>query len=627
MKPLLISGILFVFIFSQMCSAAVVSDPENVTYMKIDVMQSGHITLRSQSSLATAEQLKLTLYIPQNDGRQMRSLVKVMGPDDYTIEEDEYGNEQMVLIWNNPAIDTPNDYLIETTVDVYQRQSNEVRDFPVTDIISPSEDIIETAYTISSGSLSVLGMLRLSNWVNSNVDYDLSCEKEVFSASWVFDNRIGTCDEFANLLLSMLKTLGYQSWYVAGYAYLGGRQEDGKSFGSHAWVETRLDGKTYSIDPTWAESPVDATHIAFARLPDSGFTEHTEVKSRDIKISWQKDETRLEALDFEQNPRIKTSLDAAPSPVEGGKDVIILADMASDDCVSTQIRIASCINENGDALIDFHDVNMPVAFCGSRKFKWVGETPKIRPGVKYTCPVSVSAGGGITKYPVTITSESLQDTSLSVSSQKILVPGQKAKVSVTATSDAAFPHGIKLYAMLGDEMMEKDISFGRGSSAEAVFTFTAPKTPGEYELLVFAGTGDSYSDTITVISERHLKISEISIPVSLQIGQSSKINVTIVNLGDETEGNVLFSAGDIKETRNFALGSNETATETFTVTGPEEGSIPVTLSVLDKDGIYQDSWVGSIGVRSQPSFKKDISGQVERFIMWLLDIIKSLLGD
>ncbi|MCK4714759.1 MAG: transglutaminase domain-containing protein, partial [Candidatus Aenigmarchaeota archaeon] len=285
----LLVGVLLIF---PSVSADVINDPENVTYMKVEVTQSGHITLSSQSSVAMAEDLVLSLYVPQNDSRQRSVITKIIGPDTYVIDEGEYGNAQIVMSWRKPPLDSEIDYLVETLVEVEDESSEASRYFPVTSVVEPSQGIIETAYTVGGGDKAVENMLVLSNWVHENVDYDLSCEREAFPAKWVYDEGRGTCDEYSNLLLSMLRTLDYKAWYVAGYAYLSGKQEGGESFGSHAWVEGRLGGKTYSFDPTWAEAPVDATHITFARLPDSNFTEHTEVKSRDVSINWEKDETR-----------------------------------------------------------------------------------------------------------------------------------------------------------------------------------------------------------------------------------------------------------------------------------------------------------------------------------------------
>ncbi len=625
MKFVLIA-MLLMLVFFPYAAAQTIDDPENVTFMKVEIVQSGQITLASQSSLSSAEDLTLSLYIPQSDSRQSYTISRIIGPDSHVIGEDKYGNAQITMLWENPQLDKEIDYLVETIVEIRDKSSGENKNFPVTSVTEPSQGIIETAYTVGGGEKSVENMLLLSNWVYDNTEYDLSCEREAFAAKWVYDEGRGTCDEFSNLLLSMMKTLDYDAWYVAGYAYLTGKQQGGESFGAHAWVEARLDGKTYSLDPTWAESPVDATHITFARLPDSNFTEHTEVKSRDISLNWEKDETRLELVSYKESPRISTDLQVFPETVWGGKNVMIIADLSADGCVATNLRAASCINEGGDDLVEIGTKKRAVSFCDSARFYWFGETPKIAQGMRYTCPVTVAAGGGIKKAQASITSEPKTSVGISASTKKIAMPGEQIDVQVSLNNGGFTDSNVKVFAVMDNVIKEKNIDIpGRGTGS-VQFQLTVPQMSGEYDLNIFADSGDLKSETIEVISERQMKIDEIQVPSSMKIGDSGEINVTVSNNGEESTASVKFQSGGTTDTETVTFGSDGKGYASFGINADSEGSVNVIVSLLDNDGSYQDSWTGNINVMQEASLKEGIAKQLEGMIMSIIEAIMSIFG-
>ncbi|UCD02783.1 MAG: hypothetical protein JSV63_03295 [Candidatus Aenigmatarchaeota archaeon] len=607
-------------------SSGQLNDPENLTYVKAEIIQSGHLRLNSESSFATAEDLSIRLYVPQNDSRQNTMLTKVIGPERYFFSEDGYGNTQIVIVWENPPLDIDVDYLIETLVHVEARSSGVSKNFPVTSVIEPSQEIIETAYIFGGVGKSLENILLLSKWVNENVEYDLSCEREAFPAKWVYEHGIGTCDEFSNLLLSMLRTLDYQAWYVAGYAYLGGKQEGATAFGSHAWIEARLDGQTYGMDPTWAEAPLDATHITFARLPDSNFTEQTAVKSRDVSLRWEKEETVVQLLEYREKPRIETTLRAVPESVGGDKNVMILAEMEADGCVATKMRIASCIDKNGNNMIGIEKESSAIAFCDNTKFYWFGEVPRVGHGIKYICPVNVGAGGAINKVKITIMPDSEKDVFISTATQKILVPGQDMDLGVSVMNSGYSSADLRVFAILEGDIKERSMSLLGRESKELSFSFTAPKIPGNYQLHVFSDSGDLQTETIQVISDRDLKISEIAIPKSLVAGSTGTINVTVINSGEPSSVTVKLQAGGHSETKTVSIDKDGSSVVSFDFEAVSDGSINVIVSVLDEDGSYQDSWTGNVVVLANPSLKENVSSMIEDLIMAIVDFFRSLFG-
>ncbi len=607
---------------------AIISDPENVTYMVADVTQSGHVRLNSLSGSSIAEELRLVIYVPQNDSRQRSEITRVIGPGSYRMGLDEHGNAQIILEWKNPPLNQDINYLVETMVEVETGSSQASRDFQVTELTRPTASIIEDAYMVGGGGMSVENMLKVGAWVNGYVEYDLTCENVTMSADWVYSEGRGTCDEYSNLFLSMMRVLGYRSWYVAGYAYLGGKQVGSSTFGAHAWNEVRLGGETHSIDSTWGESPVDATHIAMARLPDSNFTELTEAKTRDVEIGWGKDDTVILLKGYREGPRIGIQLEPVPASAKSGKNVLFLADLTADGCVLSVASLASCISmEDKRPLFDINDPKKTVVLCGEKKLFWTAAaTANIRPGLVYTCPVTAAAGGAREGARIPISHEIGPDIELDVSTQKILVPGQSLEVMVSASNPGFDSQSLRVFAMLGDQILEKDVNVA-GNSAETVrFGMKAPQQPGDYTLTAFSSSGEMLTESITVISERQLKITEISIPGKTVVGDNETIIVTMRNFGGDAEGKLDILIGDHHESHTFLMVMNSSKVMNFSYSAGTAGEKVVSIALLDSGGMYQDAWVGRIEAIQPVSFKEGIAKQLEDFFLWLLAAIRSLFG-
>ena len=109
----------------------------------------------------------------------------------------------------------------------------------------------------------------LTGWVHNRINYDgPGYGASVQNASWVFYNRVGTCDEYSHLLISMLRVLQVPSKFVAGFV-CSAQCNESRNWGPHAWVEVLVDGKWVSSDPTFNEAILlDATHVKFAEGKD-----------------------------------------------------------------------------------------------------------------------------------------------------------------------------------------------------------------------------------------------------------------------------------------------------------------------------------------------------------------------
>ena len=96
----------------------------------------------------------------------------------------------------------------------------------------------------------------LQEWVFKNVRQTLASNAS--SALDVLTNRAGDCTEFTLLFLALARAAGLPAREVGGVMYA---DEGEPLFGWHAWAEIHDGRQWVSIDPTWNQVYVDATHI------------------------------------------------------------------------------------------------------------------------------------------------------------------------------------------------------------------------------------------------------------------------------------------------------------------------------------------------------------------------------
>ncbi len=98
-------------------------------------------------------------------------------------------------------------------------------------------------------------LLTLNSWIFTNFDYRSGATDISTPIGEVVARRQGVCQDFAHLMLAILRSNGIPARYVSGYieAY-DPDQVDGELIGaaaSHAWVEVYLPGGIWwGLDPT-----------------------------------------------------------------------------------------------------------------------------------------------------------------------------------------------------------------------------------------------------------------------------------------------------------------------------------------------------------------------------------------
>ena len=579
--------------------AKLFDSPEAVNYLHAEVMKEGSITLESAGPGAIATRLEIRHSVPQGTYRQTTELLSVTGPDDYSFDEDEFGNEIMVLTWDDPPLDQRLDYSIVFDVKVWDRDDPAAgTDFPVTAMTEASQEITEKAYELTGGLTTREKFMELTSYVFDIVDYDRSYQNVQKSAQWVFENRKAVCDGHANLLISMLRALGYNAYYVIGYAYTEENldPDNPNYWGPHGWVEVEHDGKAVSLDPTWLQHPVDATHIKFAIAPDSNYTEYVETMANRIMVNWEKGDYLVRMLDSTEEPRIGAESRLVPARAGSGEHALMITDVRSSmdsPCVLTRLMLASC-RDGGRPFLKLEPDEAMLGFCGNTTLYWILGVPGLSRGVEYSCGVNLY-GAGISETGTLVAAGEPDFIDARISTRKVLTAGQLFQVNTTVENSGLSESDLELFMMLDDRVQETSISLDALQAADLVWTMRAPRQPGEYIMRFFSSSGKLLEEDIQVVEKRSVRIANAAIPGNISLEGILNLNVTLLGL-DDAMGVMRVSIGREEFEREFFIDKDEEKTFTFVYTPDTEGLKRVSIVVLSGEEDYEAALVGSLVV-------------------------------
>ncbi|MBI2041213.1 MAG: transglutaminase domain-containing protein [DPANN group archaeon] len=165
---------------------------------------------------------------------------------------------------------------------------------------SDNPEIKKLANELASGEDDAyIISFKIANWVHENIDYDESAWQGVASAKDVLRTKRGVCDEYTNIYMALMRSLGFPVRYKVGSVYTNIPTVN--NFQYHAWAEVWLpDAGWVPFDPTFAEYGwLDPTHIEVMQSQDveppslsyqwkSGNVNAAEIKS-DIKVLEKKE--------------------------------------------------------------------------------------------------------------------------------------------------------------------------------------------------------------------------------------------------------------------------------------------------------------------------------------------------
>jgi transglutaminase-like putative cysteine protease len=103
----------------------------------------------------------------------------------------------------------------------------------------------------------------LQKWVYENVRKSYAANAD--NALAVLDSKAGDCTEHALLFVALARALDVPAREVGG---LGFASEAKPIFAWHAWAEIHDGSQWVTVDPTWNQTYVDATHIKFSEGSD-----------------------------------------------------------------------------------------------------------------------------------------------------------------------------------------------------------------------------------------------------------------------------------------------------------------------------------------------------------------------
>jgi len=128
-----------------------------------------------------------------------------------------------------------------------------------TDMVKIGREAVQWAKRYLAGQIVLRkGLENLNRAIYENFQYRKGTTNFSTDVSTIWRDRIGVCQDFAHIMLSVLRTAGLPSRYVCGYIETApprGDNGEGKrlvgSVATHAWVEVLLPGQHWvALDPT-----------------------------------------------------------------------------------------------------------------------------------------------------------------------------------------------------------------------------------------------------------------------------------------------------------------------------------------------------------------------------------------
>ncbi len=541
MKYTVVLAIIFFSLLANISFAIEIKNPTSVSYMKAEVVQNVSLTFDEDVT-----KVILRLYVPQDDAFQ-----KVEGTESdataYKEVRDAYGNRQLEFTFQNPPKDLK--FKVKTLVSINRRFTQPEKKLTAGEYKRPTELIQSTDKDI--GNLAELLSLSkgsdsekissLSSWINENIQYDLNYSEVNVSAKQVLNLRRGVCDEFSTLLLSMARNLGYYSSYVVGYVYGRGYTFAEGQFSPHGWTEISTNQGLIPVDPTWGESGyLDAAHIVFARLPDSGAYPEVNITifgfgvSKNPKLG---SGVNVNILDAIEEPMVQHSSSLVDNKIWEGY-ALVKTELSSSICAGIKIRISGCVDSATKKPFFENPPDRFVFFCKNKTiFSPMKVSIPLDKNKIYTCPITVYVDSG-------------------------------KQAAVSSTLDPGVKPGNVRLSVGQSSVKEGDVV---SVSAPGAFIFTSGgisavnqiNLVAEKSFTVYAyNTGALAGQNITVSKAKPFE-AELSINETLFVGKGNLVNFSLANKLGSTQS---VEASLANDTRKITLPPLESTTIFFNFT-------------------------------------------------------------
>lgn len=233
-----------------------------------------------------------------NDSNQQ--IISIVTEPEMELVEDENGEIHVIYNATMPNETITLNAVVEVKVD-YDTAIE--RDYPVsseevviTNLTEPNEDISEKADELTDLSSVLKTFKNMLNWVNKNIEYDISYFGQTKNAQTVFIERRGVCVEYSHLLISMLNSQGIKTRYVNGYVISDDWQ-------SHAWTEAYIPEYGWlPLDPTFNQIGIlDSSHVMVSYGYDQS-TDFDRLTANSRNAMLTRLPTKLTMLSAEEDP-------------------------------------------------------------------------------------------------------------------------------------------------------------------------------------------------------------------------------------------------------------------------------------------------------------------------------------
>jgi transglutaminase-like putative cysteine protease len=137
-----------------------------------------------------------------------------------------------------------------------------------TQYVTPDDDLDAVGRELRAAANPRDAVLAAADWVAEHMEYVAGATDVATVASEAYRRRQGVCQDFAHVLLAILRAAGIPARYASGYLHPDADTATGATVAgqSHAWVEAWI-GEWMPIDPT-NRVPVGERHVLVARGRD-----------------------------------------------------------------------------------------------------------------------------------------------------------------------------------------------------------------------------------------------------------------------------------------------------------------------------------------------------------------------
>ncbi len=153
---------------------------------------------------------------------------------------------------------------------IFRSQTFTLFDFLQSSETVPLGEVLRPLKRRPLGPGATLGEVlhELNGWIHHEFAYQPGVTDISTPLAKVVKQRSGVCQDFAHLMLAILRTIGLPARYVSGYIeHYDPEKTDARLVGaaaSHAWVEVFLPGgEWYGLDPT-NNQPAGERHVVTA---------------------------------------------------------------------------------------------------------------------------------------------------------------------------------------------------------------------------------------------------------------------------------------------------------------------------------------------------------------------------